>query len=277
MSAKIVNRMFIVILIMATNAVKAQHVDKPWSEKMAKTVMCLWPDSVEMEKKGRPASWAYFTGVVLEGMTNIWRRTDDEVYFDYIQRNMDRFVSEQGAIKGYRQSDYDLDQLKNGRILLTLYNKTGKEKYKKAALLLRDQLKNHPRTKEGGFWHQGIYPYQMWLDGLYMAEPFYAQYSATFNEPANFDDIANQFIYMEKHARDVKTGLLYHGWDEARAQRWADKQNGLSVSFWGRSMGWFGMALVDVLEYFPKGHPKRAQILAILNRYATAITIPTGQ
>lgn len=239
---------------------------------MANTVMTIWKDSVEMEKKGRPASWAYFTGVVLEGMTNIWRRTGNETYFNYVQRNMDRFVTDKGTIKGYKKEYYDLDQLKNGRILLTLYKATHQEKYQKAALLLREQLKTHPRTREGGFWHQHIYPYQMWLDGLYMAEPFYAEYSATFKEPENFDDIANQFIYMENHSRDRKTGLLYHGWDEAKQQKWANKETGLSASFWGRSMGWFGMALVDVLEYFPENHPKRAALLAILERFSTAIT-----
>jgi unsaturated rhamnogalacturonyl hydrolase len=125
-----------------------------------------------------------------------------------------------------------------GKLLLTLYRVTEKEKYKKAADLLREQLKTHPRTNEGGFWHKKIYPYQMWLDGLYMGEPFYAEYAATFHEDAAFDDIAKQFIWMETHSRDAKTGLLYHGWDESKQQRWANKQTGLSPEFWaGRSGG----------------------------------------
>jgi unsaturated rhamnogalacturonyl hydrolase len=138
--------------------------------------------------------------------------------------------------------------------------------------LLREQLKNHPRTKEGGFWHKKIYPNQMWLDGLYMAAPFYTEYAKTFNEPEAFEDIANQLIYMENHARDAKTGLLYHGWDESKEQRWANKTTGVSPNFWGRAMGWYGMALVDVLENFPENHPKRAAIIAILNRFATAVS-----
>jgi unsaturated rhamnogalacturonyl hydrolase len=261
----------IVVLLIFSGRLMAQT--KPdLSEKMAKTVMTIWKDSVEMERKGRPASWSYFTGVVMEGMINIWRRTGKDEYFNYVQHNMDRFISETGAIKGYRREYYDLDQLKNGRILLALYKETKSEKYRKAAMLLRDQLRDHPRTKEGGFWHQRIYPHQMWLDGLYMAEPFYTEYSATFNERANFDDIANQFILMEKYARDPKSGLLYHGWDEAKQQKWADRSTGLSASFWGRSMGWFGMALVDVLEYFPENHPKRPEIVGILKRFSEAIT-----
>ncbi len=263
--------LLILVLLVSSSPIMAQQTKPDWSEKMAKTVMTIWKDSVEMEKRGRPASWSYFTGVVLEGMINIWRRTGKDEYFNYVQNNMDRFISENGRIRGYRKEYYDLDQVKNGRILLTLYKETKNEKYRKAAMLLRDQLRDHPRTKEGGFWHQHIYPQQMWLDGLYMAEPFYTEYSAAFNEPSNFDDIANQFILMEKYARDPKSGLLYHGWDEAKQQKWADKTTGLSSNFWGRSMGWFGMALVDVLEYFPQDHPKRSEILGILKRFSAAI------
>ncbi len=153
---------------------------------------------------------------------------------------------------------------------MLLYRVTGEEKYLKAVQLLRSQLKSHPRTNEGGFWHKKIYPYQMWLDGLYMAQPFYAEYSKVFNED-NWDDIANQFVWMEKHARDPRTGLLYHGWDESKQQRWANKDTGLSPHFWGRAMGWFAMALVDTLEHFPKDHPRRAELAAILNREAEAI------
>jgi unsaturated rhamnogalacturonyl hydrolase len=132
-------------------------------------------------------------------------------------------------------------------------------------------LKSQPRTSEGGFWHKKIYPEQMWLDGLYMAEPFYAEYAATFREGADFDDIARQFVLMERHARDSRTGLLYHGWDESRKQRWADPATGRSPNFWGRAMGWYAMALVDTLDYFPKGHPQRAELLAILRRLAAAV------
>ena len=111
----------------------------------------------------------------------------------------------------------------------------------------------------------------MWLDGLYMGEPFYAEYAATFHEDAAFDDIAKQFVLMELHSRDAKTGLLYHGWDESRKQRWADPVTGRSPNFWGRAMGWYAMALVDTLEIFPKDHAQRPALLAILNRLAVAI------
>jgi unsaturated rhamnogalacturonyl hydrolase len=246
-----------------------QSSKEKWSEEMARTVMTIWKDSLVMEP-GKAVKWAYDEGVVLEGITNIWYQTANGDYFKFIQKSMDYFVQPDGTIRRYKQADYNIDHVKNGRVLLTLYKVTGQKKYYQAATRLREQLKTHPRTKEGGFWHKKIYPSQMWLDGLYMGQPFYAEYAATFNEPAVFDDVANQFIYMENHARDAKTGLLYHGWDESKAQKWADKTTGRSPHFWGRAMGWYGMGLVDALEYFPAQHPKRKALLDILSRFAAA-------
>lgn len=240
------------------------------SEDMAKTVMTVWADSLS-SGNGRPVRWSYDQGVLLEGIANIWKRTGDARYFNYIQKSMDHFVQEDGNIRTYKISDYNIDNVKNGRSLLLLYKVTGKEKYYKAASLLRKQLEDHPRTNEGGFWHKKIYPYQMWLDGLYMGQPFYSEWAATFHQPEAFDDVANQFIYMENHSIDPKTGLLYHGWDESKAQQWANKETGTSPHFWGRAMGWYGMGLVDVLENFPQEHPKRQLLINILNRFATSI------
>ncbi len=165
---------------------------------------------------------------------------------------MDFYVQPDGQIRTYSQDVYNIDHITPGRPLLLLWQQTKAEKYRNAAQILRQQLAKHPRTKEGGFWHKKRYPWQMWLDGLYMGEPFYAEYSLLFQEAQNFDDIANQFIWMEKNAREPKSGLLYHAWDESREQRWANKNTGQSPHFWGRAMGWYAMALVDVLDYFPK-------------------------
>lgn len=241
----------------------------PVSERMASTVMTVWKDSVSSDPSRE--RWGYEQGVLLKGVEAVWLNTGDGRYFNYIQRLTDKFIADDGTIKTYKQEDYNLDNVLSGRNLLTLYRVTGQEKYRKAAALLREQLRNHPRTSEGGFWHKKVYPSQMWLDGLYMGEPFYAEYAETFNEPEAFDDIAKQFVLMEAHARDPKTGLLYHGWDESKQQRWADKTTGHSPNFWGRAMGWYAMALVDTLEHFPADHPKRAELLAILNREAAAI------
>jgi unsaturated rhamnogalacturonyl hydrolase len=184
---------------------------------------------------------------------------------------MDVFIQEDGSIKSYKPDEYNIDHINNGKLLLLLYRVTLKEKYLKAANHLREQLKTHPRTKEGGFWHKNIYPYQMWLDGLYMGTPFYAEYAMLAKEDSSFNDIANQFIWMEQHARDAQTGLLYHAWDESKQQKWADPKTGRSPLFWARAMGWYGSALVDVLDNFPKDHPKRKALIDILNRYVAAI------
>ena len=249
----------------------AAQMAPPVSERMAATAMTsLWRDASKKEE-GRPSKWTYELGIMLKGLEGVWYATGDGRYFRHIQEQLDHWVQPDGTIRTYRPEEYNIDHVLLGRNLLTLYKVTGQEKYRKAAASLREQLKTHPRTKEGGFWHKKIYPHQMWLDGLYMGEPFYAEYAATFNEPEAFDDIARQFVLMERHARDAQTGLLYHAWDESREQRWADKTTGRSPHVWGRAMGWYAMALVDTLEHFPAEHPQRAELVAILNRLASAV------
>jgi unsaturated rhamnogalacturonyl hydrolase len=255
--------LFFLLLMTGTGSVFAQ------SAQMAVTMMRLWKDS--LQEAGRPARWAYDQGVVLEGFAGLWKNTGDAKYFRYIQKGMDHFVDKEGNIATYKQDDFNIDNIKNGRSLLLLYKVTNDEKYHLAAAHLMDQLRSQPRTNDGGFWHKKRYPYQMWLDGLYMGEPFYAEYAALFHEDKAFDDITRQFVLMEQHARDANTGLLYHGWDESRQQRWANKTTGRSPNFWGRAMGWYGMGLVDALEFYPANHPGRDSLLQILKRTATAI------
>lgn len=243
----------------------------PLPERMANSVMAVWNDSTNHTFPGfKPVKWSYDLGVIYEGFDAIWRRTGDATYYKAMQQNMDLYLTKDGEIKNYKATDFNIDNVKNGRTLLTLYKVTLQPRYFKAATALWDQLKQQPRTKEGGFWHKKIYPNQMWLDGLYMGEPFYAEYAALIKDDKAFDDIANQFIWMEKNSREPKTGLLYHGYDESRTEKWADKVTGKSPNFWARAMGWYGMALVDVLDYFPANHPKRKELLAILNRFAAA-------
>jgi unsaturated rhamnogalacturonyl hydrolase len=257
------------LLILSTIPSVAQQPNL--SEQIAATAMnSLWRDASRNEN-GEPLRWSYEQGVVLKGIEGLWLSTGDGRYFSFIQKGMDNFVNADGTIRTYKAEEYNLDNINCGKILLLLYKVTGQDKYRKAAALLREQLKSHPRTSDGGFWHKKIYPNQMWLDGLYMAEPFYAEYAATFHEQSAFDDIAKQFILMESHARDPKTGLLYHGWDESKQQRWADPATGHSPNFWDRAMGWYAMALVDTLDYFPRTHPQRAELIAILNRLAKAV------
>lgn len=241
---------------------------QPLSQQMAATVMNIWKDSFAL---GNRARWSYDMGVILKGFEGIWRNTGDVKYYNYILKQMDFFVQDDGTIKTYKPDEYNIDHINNGKLVLFLYRITQKEKYLKAANLLRDQLRTHPRTNEGGFWHKKIYPYQMWLDGLYMGSPFYAEYANLMHEDTAFNDITNQFVWMEKHARDAKTGLLYHAWDESRQQQWANKETGLSPLFWARAMGWYATALVDALDWFPENHPGRKDLIGILNRLVIAI------
>lgn len=251
----------------ATSTASAQ--EQPLSEALSRTAMHQWKDSFALGSGS--AKWSYDLGVILKGMEGVWRSTGNGDYFRYIQKMMDFYVQSDGSIKGYKKSDFNIDFVNNGKLLLLLYNVTGQEKYRKAAAILRAQLDEHPRTKEGGFWHKKIYTWQMWLDGLYMGQPFYAEYAKIFNQPEAFNDITRQFVLMEQRSRDPKTGLLYHGYDESREQQWANKTTGTSPHFWGRSLGWYGMALVDALDYFPEKHPGKDSLIGILNRLATAV------
>lgn len=264
----------VVLVIMLFKPVLGQQTkfDGDLAAQMANTVIYKWPDSLMHNNGTKNAGWSYDIGLYLEAIANVYARTGEQKYFDYIVHTMDNFIGEDGSIRYYKQESYNIDYVRNGKTLLYLYEKTGKDKYLKAAQYVRKQLDAHPRTSEGGFWHKKVYPHQMWLDGLYMGQPFYANYSKMFNQTKNFDDVALQFILMEKNARDVKSGLLYHGWDESKEQAWANKETGQSPNFWGRAMGWYGVGLVDVLDYFPLEHPKRQQLIAILNRYTEAVS-----
>lgn len=244
----------------------------PYSQRMADSFMRWHPDSILVGSQ-KTTRWDYEQGLMLLALERVWERTADARYLNYITHDLDLFVGKNGQIKTYRSDDYNLDNLTPGRLLLLLAQQTipERERYQQAAQVLRQQLSKQPRTNEGGFWHKQRYPYQMWLDGLYMAEPFYAQYSAIYGETDNFDDIARQFALIEKNLTDPKTGLLYHGYDESRQQKWANPQTGQSPNFWGRAVGWYGMALVDVLDYFPTSHPQRAQLISYLQRLAPVL------
>jgi unsaturated rhamnogalacturonyl hydrolase len=260
-------RIIVILFLVAISKLQAQ----PWSQQLATTAMTLWKDSFTIEGD-KVAKWRYDQGVILKGIEGIWNATGDAKWFNYIQKSMDFYVKDDGTIKGYRPDEYNIDHVNNGKLLLLLHRVTNKEKYKKAADLLRGQLRTHPRTSEGGFWHKKIYPSQMWLDGLYMGQPFYAEYAAVFGDDTAFNDITRQFVLMEQHARDPKSGLLYHGWDESKQQQWADKTTGLSPNVWGRALGWYGMAIVDALDHFPANHAGKDSIIGILNRFAKAVT-----
>lgn len=244
--------------------------EAPLSVQAVETAMRIWPDSFSAKPGGR-ARWSYDQGVILKGTEAVWRQQGEGRFFQYIQHSMDYYVKEDGSIHDYKQAEFNIDHINNGKVLLFLYAVTGKEKYAKAIQRLYDQVKKQPRNEAGGFWHKQIYPHQMWLDGLYMGQPFYAQAAALLGDTAAFKDITRQFVLMETMSRDKKSGLMYHAWDASKQQKWADPQTGRSPHVWARAMGWYGCAMVDVLDHFPDNHPGKDSILAILNRYVAAI------
>jgi unsaturated rhamnogalacturonyl hydrolase len=218
--------------------------------------------------------WTYDAGLVLRGIERFALKTKDTAALAYVKRTIDGLVDKSGAIKGYTVDEHNLDKINMGRVLFRLWAAAPpaeKPRYRTAIESLRSQMRTQPRTKDGAFWHKQIYPRQMWLDGVYMAAPFLAEYAATFREPALWHDLAKQILLAEKHMRDARTGLLYHGWDERRKERWADPKTGRSSQFWGRAMGWYAMAVVDVLEWLPPDHPRRPAVMAVLRRLAAAI------
>jgi rhamnogalacturonyl hydrolase YesR len=240
----------------------------PWSVRMVES---------EMSRRSTYSnSWGYVEGTFLKSVEELWRTTNDNKYFQYIKNSLDVGFKSDGGLKSYNYSDYSVDEICEGRILLLMYKEGLNEtKYQKAIDTLRSQLREQPRTYDGGFWHRnnssGAYPHQMWLDGVYMANPFYAEYGLLFNEPEDFDDVITQITVMEKHARDSVTGLLYHGWDESKTQDWADPITGCSPSFWGRAVGWYSMAVVDILDYLPQDYSGRDTAILIIQRLTEAL------
>ncbi|WP_240941383.1 glycoside hydrolase family 88 protein [Paenibacillus sp. HB172176] len=215
--------------------------------------------------------WAYVPGMLLMAMGRAGKQSGDERYYSFMHRHMDRYIAEDGTIAGYSLEEYNLDQINQGKNLFMQLASSGDERYALAAHALASQLLGQPRTSEGGFWHKKVYPFQMWLDGLYMASPFLAEYAKTFDRPELTDEVAHQLLLVERRTRDKRTGLLYHGWDESREQEWADSVTGCSPHFWSRAMGWYVMALVDCLEHFPVTHRSRGTIVGIFERICHAL------
>ncbi len=237
--------------------------DQPWYIRMAESVMERNPTLMNR--------WHYEVGLMMKAFERLYERTGNERYYAYVKHNLDQFVQPDGSIRTYNLTDYNLDQIASGKLLFSLHERTGDDRYRRAADTLRRQLEEHPRTSEGGFWHKKVYPYQLWLDGVYMAGPFLARYGSEFDDPEAFDEVTRDILLVTRYMRDPATGLYYHGWDESREQAWADPETGLSENFWGRGMGWYGMALVDVLDYLPDDHRDRDQIIRVLRWFAEAV------
>ena len=208
--------------------------------------------NIERVREGKPASWNYIDGCMITALLAMSDITGDARYFDFAESFIDWFVLDDGTIRTYDRKKYNLDDINEGRVLFPLYAKTGKEKYKKAVENLYRQIREQPRTFEGNFWHKAIYPNQVWLDGLYMAQPFYALYETTFGS-GDVSDTLSQIANVRLHMFDETRKLYYHGYDASRTIFWADPVTGCSKNFWLRSIGWFSVALIDLCEILPNG------------------------
>lgn len=247
-----------------------KNYTEPYYIRMADSEMKRNPESWMVDFMDK-IKWNYTHGLEMQAFTKVYEKTGNNKYFDYALSYADTMVNNDGTIKTYNIERYNIDHINPGKFLFTVYEKSQNPKYLKALQLLRSQMDTHPRISNGGFWHKNIYPHQVWLDGLYMACPFLAEYGKTFNEPQLFDEVALQLITAYEDLIDEETGLLYHAWDESREQRWADPITGKSPNFWSRSIGWYMMALVDVLEFMPLDHPQRGEIIEILNNISASV------
>lgn len=202
--------------------------------------------------KNYKEKWNYEDGCVLMGAKQLYEATGEEKYFDFIEKYLKQFIMEDGTIKNYELESFNIDSINAGKVLFFMYDKTGEEKYRKAIEFLMEQLRMHPRCSTGNFFHKEIYPNQIWLDGLYMAQPFYMEYETKYNNKENYSDIVSQFENVQKYMYNQSKGLCYHAYDEAKEQFWANKETGCSPNFWLRSMGWYLMALVDVMDHMSR-------------------------
>lgn len=216
--------------------------------------------------------WNYEDGCIFKGCLDLADATGWSEFSDFVYDKVSPRVGEDGSIAGFDPDEYNIDNVKAGKIFFPLYDRTGEERFKRAAITQLMQLKTHPRTKSGNYWHKQIYPWQVWLDGLYMAQPLVTAYAVEIGYRAAWGDVVRQFMVVRDHLRDAGTGLYYHGWDESRQERWADPVTGCSSQFWGRAMGWFMMAMVDCIELSaPFDGPERAALIAQFQDAAIAL------
>lgn len=242
-----------------------------WAKKMADSDQRRVPNPVFLDGVKYP-KWNYTNGLIALANQELYTYTKNQKYWNYALSYADQLIDKEGKILGgYELEKYSLDLINSGKILFSIYEKTKEERYKTAMDVLHKQLEGHPKNTDGGYWHKKSYPWQMWLDGVYMADPFVAQYGATFNVSKGIDEAILQVERIQEHTFDPKTGLNFHGYDEKRAQFWANKQTGQSAHTWGRAQGWYCMALVDILDFVPENHPKQKELVKILQQVYTAV------
>lgn len=270
-------RIVVILLLVLSSKTMAQSSDNvalpdhiKWSERTALTILNKYPQAYQIDGTETP-KWDYKMGLVLSAFEKLYQKTTDVRYFNYIKEYADEMIDAEGTIKKYDVKEYNIDCANPGKLLFNLYDTTKDKRYLKVLQQLRAQLESQPRTASGGFWHKQIYPNQMWIDGLFMAEPFYTQYTVRFEKGKALDDIAQQFKLVHDYLVDKKTGLVYHAWDESKEIGWANTETGTSPTIWGRGIGWYMMALVETLDYYPKSNKNYKTLKSYLNEIAKSV------
>jgi unsaturated rhamnogalacturonyl hydrolase len=261
--------LFLVMAVVLLTGCTQRRMYLQTAETIAQSEMKHHPELWTCDGAAKP-KWEYTPTLMARAFLELYAETGEDAYLNHVQRFADQFIAEDGSILTYKQSLYNMDRIQGGNFLIMLNEINPQPQYVTAIETLREQLRNQPRTSEGGFWHKQVYPYQMWLDGLFTGTTFYARYAAWKPEPEAWSDIANQFLIIDKHTLKAN-GLNHHGWDESKQMGWSDSITGCSPETWGRAEGWYVMALCDVLELMPAHQPQRAELIAILSRVMEAL------
>ena len=244
-----------------------RYVERMMAE--SKPAEPLW--NIEKIKSGKENGWNYIDGCMMIALLTLNRITGEDRYYEFAENFLDYYVFEDGSIRGFKEEEYNLDNICEGRVLFDVYARSGKEKYRKAIENLYGQIQRQPRTVEGNFWHKAIYPNQVWLDGLYMAQVFYTRYTTEMENCKGYEDIRKQFRVVREKMYDPEMKIYRHGYDASKKAFWAD-ENGCSKNPWLRSLGWFSASLIDVTSEIAPGHDDfRNEMVAIAREQAESL------
>ena len=263
-------RLYIILALLVTVSAFAQE---PYSVRMIKSEMQRNPDATYLDGRNGVRKWNYTTGLELKSFMDAADRYDLPEVVAYVKEWADTMATEKGKVFGYKKSNYNVDHICPARIYFDLHDMYGDQdkRYRRVTRMIREQIDSQPRTQSGEFWHKQIYPNQVWLDGFYMALPFYAEYTRRYapkeQKDSLFADIVHQFVAGAENTYDPATGLFRHAWDESKSMFWCDPQTGLSAHAWGRATGWYAIALVEVLDYLPEDHPGYKTLIGQLNYF----------
>ena len=263
-------RLYIILALLVTVSAFAQE---PYSVRMIRSEMQRNPDATYLDGRNGVRKWNYTTGLELKSFMDAADRYDLPEVVAYVKEWADTMATETGKVFGYKKSNYNVDHICPARIYFDLHDMYGDQdkRYRRVTRMIREQIDSQPRTQSGEFWHKQIYPNQVWLDGFYMALPFYAEYTRRYapkeQRDSLFADIVHQFVAGAENTYDPATGLFRHAWDESKSMFWCDPQTGLSAHAWGRATGWYAIALVEVLDYLPEDHPGYKTLIGQLNYF----------